>query len=100
MIHQLICDAIRNRRRIVFWYDGYHRVVESYRYGEGNNGNNLLWSYQVGGESSRQNSLPDWRMFDVEKMERVQMLDQQFNLQRDYQSRLQDPRFRRIYAEI
>jgi hypothetical protein len=61
-MNQQICNAIRERRLIRFYYDGYQRIVQPYAYGiHKDTGNEVLRAYQVGGYSSS-GDIPDWRL--------------------------------------
>ena len=76
MIVNDIIKAIQNKLLVSCSYDGFPRVVEPHCLGRGDRGL-LLRCYQTGGGSSKGN-IPDWRMFSVEKMENVLVLDEHF----------------------
>lgn len=74
-----LCAAIRNRKLISFVYDGLPRIVQPAAYGShATTGSMKLRGYQVGGASSS-GSLPQWRLFSVDKMESPSMLDETFS---------------------
>jgi predicted DNA-binding transcriptional regulator YafY len=74
-IHELIYDAILNKRLIRFRYQDKQRIVEPHDYGI-QKGIPRLLSWQVGGQSS--GKLPGWRWFDVSDMRDIDVLDKTF----------------------
>jgi hypothetical protein len=75
-IHAALCDAINTRHLIGFMYQDKPRIVEPHDYGM-QNGQARLLSYQTGGQSGS-GRLPNWRMFDVNKMSDFKVLDETF----------------------
>jgi predicted DNA-binding transcriptional regulator YafY len=75
-LHNQLLDAIHTRRQISFTYLDKPRIVEPHDYGI-QNGSARLLSYQIGGESSS-GRLPNWRIFDVDKMSDFKMLEKTF----------------------
>jgi predicted DNA-binding transcriptional regulator YafY len=73
--HELLYEAIQNKRLIQFRYQKKERVVEPHDYGI-QKGIERLLSWQVGGQSSGR--LPGWRWFDVGNMQNIEMLDRSF----------------------
>jgi hypothetical protein len=73
--HQLL-DAINTRHQASFVYQGKLRIVEPHDYGVQNHQARLL-SYQIGGQSGS-GRLPNWRMFDVNKMSDFKLLEKTF----------------------
>jgi hypothetical protein len=67
--------AIAGRHLIQFTFQGLPRLVEPHDYGIAG-GHARLLAYQVGGRSH--GSLPNWRMFDVDRLTRLAMLDETF----------------------
>jgi len=67
--------AIHHRRLIQFRYQGAERIAEPHDYGV-SGGRIRLLAFQVRGQSK--SPLPDWRMFDVARMEQVAILDETF----------------------
>lgn len=67
--------AIAGRHLIQFTYQDLPRLVEPHDYGIAA-GRARLLAYQVGGQSH--GSLPNWRMFDVDGMTQLTMLDATF----------------------
>ena len=75
-IHEPLSRAILNRRQVSFNYQGKLRIVEPHDYGM-QSGKARLLSYQIGGQSGS-GRLPNWRMFDVNKMTDFQVLQETF----------------------
>jgi predicted DNA-binding transcriptional regulator YafY len=75
-IHDQLLQAINARRQISFIYQDKPRIAEPHDYGM-QNGQARLLSYQIGGQSGS-GRLPNWRMFDVNKMSDFKMLDETF----------------------
>jgi hypothetical protein len=73
----LICDAIRQRRRLLFDYDGLPRVVEPYCHGTNAHGSALLRAVQVGGSSSS-GAFGFGKLWTVSKMTKVRASDELF----------------------
>lgn len=93
-----ICSAIRNNKILEFYYDGYYRVVEPFTFGISARDNEILSAFQVGGES-RSGNRPTWRLFDLEKIEDIQISNEHFDGNREGYRR-GDSRMDRIYCEI
>ncbi len=72
-----ICFAISTRRMIRFSYDGGVRTVEPYCHGVSTAGNEVLRAYQVGGFSQSEDPT-GWRLFDLAKMEDVEITGEKF----------------------
>lgn len=68
--------AIQTSRAVEFLYDGKRRLVEVHAIGRSTKDGSLLArGYQVGGQSSRQ--LPQWTLFTVNKMQGLQLTEQE-----------------------
>lgn len=63
----LIVEAIQNRVRLNFDYNGYGRTVEPHTLGISSHGNVLLRAYQTSGGSSS-GSIPAWRLFNADRI--------------------------------
>jgi hypothetical protein len=72
--------AIQHRRLIQFTYQGVQRIAEPHDYGVSRDRIKLL-AFQVRGQSK--SPLPDWRLFDVARMERLVVLDETFRGSRE-----------------
>ncbi len=73
----LICDAIRQRRRLLFDYEGLPRVVEPYCHGTNMHGSQLLRAVQVAGSSSS-GAFGFGKLWTVSKMSHVRPSDEAF----------------------
>jgi hypothetical protein len=67
--------AIQHRRLIQFIYHRAQRIAEPHDYGVSGDRIRLL-AFQVRGRS--RGPLPGWRMFDVDRMEELVVLDETF----------------------
>jgi hypothetical protein len=75
-LDQLLRTAISLRRNVRFWYEGKERISEPHDYGI-QNGRVRLLTYQVGGQST--GKLPGWRMFDVARICKLEILANPFS---------------------
>jgi predicted DNA-binding transcriptional regulator YafY len=76
--------AIHNRLVVEFTYDGHRRIVEPHCLGISTRGRHVLRAYQTGGTSST-GSVPDWRLFAVEKISTARATGMTFSTPRpDY----------------
>ena len=88
-----LVEAVEQRRRIAFDYNGRRRLAEPQCYGIGTQGTELLRVHQVKGGSQRE------PLFDVAKMSGLTVLDERFerpgpNYKRD------DSAMRTIFAQL
>lgn len=74
--------AISNKKVVTFHYDGMPRVVEPHLLGTTKTGNLALRAYQIGGYSS--SGVLSWKLFLVEKMSNIQVLNDDFVERPDY----------------
>ena len=74
--HDLLIQAIKEKRLIRFLYNGKRRIAEPHDYGI-QKGSTKLLSYQIGGESTT-GGLPDWRSVDVPKISKLELLEEHF----------------------
>ena len=92
-----LCEAVRNRRIMVFSYKGKDRVVEPYAYGTGHHHQEIIKGYQTGGKS--ENPLPGWGVFPISEIKDLKITKTTFSvLQSDYQK--DDKTFVNIYCEL
>lgn len=75
----IICDALRRRRHLRFWYKNHPTatVVEPYTYGENSAGHNALSAWLVSGETHDVQP-PLWRFYLESEMTRVEVLPDVF----------------------
>jgi len=79
----IICEAIRERKFLQFYYDGGIRVVEPYAYGYGKNGDLKLRAYQVSGYSSS-GQVEGWKLFNAGKITDIQIFNERFSVRAEY----------------
>lgn len=96
LTHDLIIDAIKNRRTLSFIYDGCERVVEPHAYGVTKSGD-ALRGYQIEGQSN--SGQLGWHLFLVEKMQNFSGNETGFSGPRPGYKR-GDSAMSRIYAEL
>ena len=68
-MHQLLIDAIHERRIVTFAYDGERRMVEPHCYGQDSKGHRALRAFQLG---------KGWRLFHVSEAWGLQATDERF----------------------
>lgn len=74
-----LCDAIQGRKLLSFSYDGHQRVVIPAAHGtHTSTGNAVLRGYQIRGTSGS-GSGPLWRLFAVDKMIGLEVLQETFD---------------------
>ena len=95
--HDLLIQAIREKRLIRFLYNGKGRIAEPHDYGI-QKGSSKLLSYQVGGESTT-GGLPDWRSVDVPKISKLELLEEHFAGNREVPSG-QHHSWDKLYARV
>ncbi len=66
-MNQAICEAIRNRAVLEFYYNSQKRIVEPHAHGLSTAGNSVLRCYQIGG-GSNSGQVPAWKMMTVSKI--------------------------------
>jgi hypothetical protein len=72
-----ICEAIRERRVIRFFYGGGYRLVEPHCYGVSRDGKELLRGYQISGHSESGQS-EGWKLFRLDGMSDLSVTDDSF----------------------
>lgn len=76
-MNSTLCEAIQNQNLVEFYYDGGQRVVEPYCHGISTAGNEVLRGYQTAGFSST-GTVPDWKLFRVDKIRRLDITSNTF----------------------
>jgi hypothetical protein len=66
-----ICDAIRKRMVIRFYYDGGIRIVEPHCHGISTAGNEVLRAYQIGGYSESEQHV-GWKLIAMNRIYGIQ----------------------------
>ncbi len=98
-MNTIICEAIRLRKIIKFYYDGYERIVEPHTYGiHKDTGNEVLSAYQIGGYSSS-GRIPYWRLYLVNQISNLQITDETFSEPRSGYKK-GDSRMSIIFCEV
>jgi hypothetical protein len=95
-----ICDALRQRRHLRFYYKDHltPTVVEPYTYGENTAGNLALSAWLISGET-HDRRLPSWRLYLASEMHRVEVLEIGFETNRaEYNPN--DSRFKHIRCRV
>lgn len=93
-IEILIVTAIKLRKTITFDYKEPHAYVRTIRVGnphaifEHKKTHNILVDiYQIDGQSTDRYKIPGWRMFDIENISNLRIIeDSNFLVQNDYNS--------------
>ena len=75
MITELLSKAVTDRKVVAFDYDEQPRLVEPHALGVNKKGQFVLRAFQVTGGSATESVA--WKLFTVEKMVNVQVLDLQ-----------------------
>ena len=79
MKKEIICEAIRKRKLISFFYKGGIRIVEPYLLGLNKTTDNLTLSAWFLRGASESSSSPNWRNYLVEDMTSISILEASFN---------------------
>ncbi len=82
-MEELICQSIRDKKLLKIHYrGGPERIVEPYVYGRDKYGLKLN-AYQISGYSIS-GSIPEWRLFKVELINHIVVLDRKFVVRKTY----------------
>ena len=98
-MHPLLCNAIRNRRVITFYYDGGRRVVEPYCHGASEAGHDLLRGFQISGYS-KSGASHGWKMFRADELSGLAMTDEVFTNTRPEYDPTREEKMSTIYCRI
>lgn len=84
MYETKICDALRARRLLRFWYKDHATptVVEPYTFGEFPNRHGMLSAWLVSGET-KDPVPPLWRLYREDEIDRLEILPESFANNRD-----------------
>jgi len=93
-----LCQAIQERRLVRFTYSGGQRTVEPHLLGVNQQGHTSLSAWFVSGVSESGTG-PGWRLYLVDTMSEVELLDEQFTAPRP-QYNPDDVRMRQILCRI
>lgn len=72
-----ICEAIQQRRKLVFDYHGLRRIVAPYCYGISTRDAQILRAIQVGGQSSS-HKYGIGKLWTVSEMSQLEVLEESF----------------------
>ena len=92
-VNETIVQAIRDRRRLRFRYNGTVRIVEPQCHGLGTRGTELLRGCQLGGGSAPE------ALFDVTKISDLVVLDERFERPGPHY-RKDDSAMKTIFAQL
>lgn len=98
MNQQTIKTAIQNKNLIQFWYHNNQRVAEPHVFGLITKDELTVLTRQVGGYS-KSGGLPDWRMFYVDKISNLKILDQHFQINGTWRNPRESD-FKVVYAVV
>lgn len=76
-MNNLICQAIDNKSIIVFDYNGVKCTVEPHCYGITNNGEEVIYGYQINTDPNK------WDVFLISKISSLALYGQYFSRARD-----------------
>ena len=95
----LICEAIKERKLIEFFYEDGVRIVEPFACGYGRKGNLLLRAFQIEGYSKSGKPL-GWKLFRVDKISQLRILEEIFNDYREGYNPLGDSQIPNIICKV
>jgi predicted DNA-binding transcriptional regulator YafY len=91
--------AMRGRNAVEFRYSGRTRIVHPHAIFVAGTGTHCLDGVQVGGRSTS-GPLPGWRRFDLNRIEEVTILDEQFEVDAEFDERARDYRRGILVASV
>jgi predicted DNA-binding transcriptional regulator YafY len=77
MTINILKEAIEKRKKVEIIYENSVRIVDPYLVGINQKDHISLRAFQTGGQSTSGN-LPSWRLFLIEKIDAIKILDEQF----------------------
>ena len=77
-MNNLICQAIKEMRKVRISYKGGTRVIEPHAFGYDTQRKRKLRAYQVSGYSESRNT-QGWKLLDVDEITNFQLLDDYFH---------------------
>ena len=81
--HDLLCQAINQKRVVMFLYEKLARKVGLHIYRVGQSSKRYLRGYQFKGQS-KSRGIPNWRLFEVAKIKGIEMTPQRFLSRPDF----------------
>lgn len=94
-MEELIREAIQNRFRLGFVYDGLKRIADPHAFGVTTRGFRAVQCWQSDGASQGGN-LPGWRMFRIDEISQMQIIKDHFSPQEDFN----DSNFDEVFITI
>lgn len=79
----MLSDAIKSRKQIKFYYDGFARLVEPFVLGRTKKGNLAIRAFQTAG-GSNSNTVPGWHLFLVDKIGSLEVTEKSFSGVREF----------------
>ena len=73
-----LCEAIQGRRVVSLWYDGGMRECAPFAIGKTTAGNVAVRCWQLSGFSKSAEPMPGWRLFRVDGIKNLLVLDREF----------------------
>jgi predicted DNA-binding transcriptional regulator YafY len=98
--HDAICQAIREKKLLQFFYDGGTRVVEPHQFAYNKKDNIALSAYWVRGYSESQDMSSRWREYLFDLMSAIIVLDEHFVSPRPGYKRAPNQRFHSAICEL
>jgi len=98
-MNQRICNAILHRNVLRLVYDWGNRIVEPHCYGINDKDHELLRAYQTSGDSKSNESV-GWKIFRVDELNQLTVLDQGFASPRLGYRRGDPAMTKQIYCEL
>jgi len=96
---EIICEAIKKRKILSFNYKELERIVEPYAFGTDNKGSYKLRAYQIGGFSESGKTV-GWKLFSVENISNIEILDKTFDMIREGYNPYGDSQIPHIICKI
>jgi hypothetical protein len=97
-MNAVLCKALAERLKLQLVYDWGHRIVEPHAYGIGDERQELLRVYQVGGASQSGEPI-GWKLFRVDEIRALHLLPDTFPGPRQGYKR-NDNAMTKIYAQL
>jgi predicted DNA-binding transcriptional regulator YafY len=97
MTINILKKAIEQRKKVEIIYENSVRTVDPYLIGINQKDHISLRAFQTGGQSSSGN-LPSWRLFLIEKIEAIKILDEHFAISTQYNPN--DKQMKQIHYRI
>jgi hypothetical protein len=97
-MRELLCEAIRSRHLVEFFYEGGMRLVEPHMIAANELGRDVLSGWFVSGLSS--SGTPGWREYFLNKIVDLRIRDESFAEPRPGYNPAGGPKFPRVYCQL